>query len=208
MPQILKTPSPEFGLAERVHDRLFDLLTRRTLLYNTCWEDPAVDRQALRIGPGGHNAGHRRRRLQRPRLRPRTARGPIHAVNVNPRQTALLELKIAGIRAPRPHGTFFALFGRGPMPRIPGDLSRRASAPAHARRPGFWDGHRGVVRGEGEETSSTSTASRASSPGLVRLYIARPAGAAAQPRGAPGCAHPLDEQWRDLPRDAVGAAGS
>ena len=38
-------------LAERVHRRLFDLLFRRSLVFNTCWEDPWVDRQALCIGP-------------------------------------------------------------------------------------------------------------------------------------------------------------
>ena len=38
-------------LLQRTHQRLFDLLYSRNLIYNACWEDPAVDRQALDLGP-------------------------------------------------------------------------------------------------------------------------------------------------------------
>ena len=31
--------------------RLFDAVHGRHLVYNQCWEDPAVDRQALRLTP-------------------------------------------------------------------------------------------------------------------------------------------------------------
>jgi S-adenosylmethionine-diacylglycerol 3-amino-3-carboxypropyl transferase len=98
-------------LRERIDQRLFDALYARSLVYNTCWEDPAVDRQALELGPddtmlvitsAGCNVldyaltGVRR----------------IHAVDANPRQTALLELKIAGIRQ-LDYPDYFALFGEG-----------------------------------------------------------------------------------------------
>ncbi len=36
-------------MSARVNERVFDALYARSLIYNTCWEDPAVDRQALGI---------------------------------------------------------------------------------------------------------------------------------------------------------------
>jgi S-adenosylmethionine-diacylglycerol 3-amino-3-carboxypropyl transferase len=81
------------------------------LVYNTCWEDPRLDHEALRLGPddtvvmitsAGCNA------LDYALAGPRA----IHAVDLNPRQNALLELKIAGIQALE-HDTFFELFGHG-----------------------------------------------------------------------------------------------
>lgn len=101
---------------DRVHQRFFDAIYARSLLYNTCWEDPALDRVALGLRPddtmlaitsAGCNV------LDYALCGPRR----IHAVDANPRQTALLELKIAGIRR-LGHGDFFNLFGRGVDPRV------------------------------------------------------------------------------------------
>ena len=36
-------------LAGKFDQKLFDALYSRSLVYNTCWEDPAVDRQALEL---------------------------------------------------------------------------------------------------------------------------------------------------------------
>jgi len=125
-------------MSERVNERVFDALYSRSLIYNTCWEDPAVDRQALGITGGdtmlvitsaGCNvldyalAGPRR----------------IHAVDANPRQTALLELKLAGIRR-LSYTDFFMLFGEGRHPQFP-ELYRellRSDLSPFAQR--FWDG--------------------------------------------------------------------
>lgn len=104
-------------LGERLHQRLFGVLYRRSLLYNACWEDPALDRIALALSPahrvlvitsGGCNA------LDYALCGPRE----VVAVDANPRQTALLELKIAGIRT-LDHDDFFAVFGLGRHPRFP-----------------------------------------------------------------------------------------
>src|SRR5262245_48504534 len=101
-------------LAEWFHNTCFDLVHRHNLVYNACWEDPRLDRQALGLGPddtllmitsAGCNA------LDYALLGPRR----IHAVDLNPRQNALLELKAAGIRR-LDFDTFFALFGRGRLP--------------------------------------------------------------------------------------------
>lgn len=98
-------------LGDRFDQRLFDAIYSRALVYNTCWEDPAVDRRALALGAddtllvitsAGCNVLDYV--LQGPRR--------IDAVDANPRQTALLELKIAGIRQ-LSHADFFEVFGRG-----------------------------------------------------------------------------------------------
>jgi S-adenosylmethionine:diacylglycerol 3-amino-3-carboxypropyl transferase len=41
-------------LRDRVDQNLFETIYSRALVYNTCWEDPAVDRQALELGPEDH----------------------------------------------------------------------------------------------------------------------------------------------------------
>ncbi len=98
-------------LSDRIDQKIFDAVYSRALVYNTCWEDPAVDRRALAlrdddsimvITSAGCNV------LDYALLGPRR----IDAVDANPRQTALLELKLAGIRR-LDHGDFFALFGQG-----------------------------------------------------------------------------------------------
>lgn len=99
------------ALSDRVHQSIFNSLYQRSLIYNTCWEDPAVDRNALHIGRDDRmlvitSAGCN--------VLDYALCGPerIFAVDANPRQTALLELKLAGIRR-LDHDDFFALFGEG-----------------------------------------------------------------------------------------------
>ncbi|AHF04557.1 S-adenosylmethionine:diacylglycerol 3-amino-3-carboxypropyl transferase [Marichromatium purpuratum 984] len=98
-------------LADRIDQRVFDAIYSRALVYNTCWEDPAVDRLALELTPddtllvitsAGCNV------LDYALTGPRR----IHAVDANPRQNALLELKLAGIRR-LDFDDFFAVFGHG-----------------------------------------------------------------------------------------------
>jgi S-adenosylmethionine-diacylglycerol 3-amino-3-carboxypropyl transferase len=102
------------GLRDRLDKTAFDAIWSRSLVYTTCWEDPAVDRRALALGPddtvlvitsAGCNA------LDYALLGPRR----IHCVDANPRQTALLELKLAGIRH-LAFDDFFAIFGTGYHP--------------------------------------------------------------------------------------------
>jgi len=104
------------SLGDQIDQRIFNAIYSRSLVYNTCWEDPAVDRLALDLRPddtvlaitsAGCNvldyalAGVKR----------------IHAVDANPRQTALLELKLAAIRR-LDHADFFQIFGHGYHPRF------------------------------------------------------------------------------------------
>jgi S-adenosylmethionine-diacylglycerol 3-amino-3-carboxypropyl transferase len=109
-------PGSPLSLSDRVDQKVFDVIYSRSLVYNTSWEDPAVDRQALDLGPddtvlvitsAGCNA------LDYALTGPRR----VHAVDANPRQNALLELKLAGIRR-LDFDDFFALFGEGGHPRF------------------------------------------------------------------------------------------
>lgn len=129
------------------HVRFFDSLLKHHLIFNTSWEDPALDRVALNLGPhdrvlvitgAGCNvldyllAGA----------------GEIHAVDMNPCQNALLELKIAGIRT-LSHDEFFSLFGNGGGDRARDlyfDAMRPELGPS-ARR--YWDRHIEFFEGRG-----------------------------------------------------------
>ncbi len=125
-------------LTNRINQSVFNALYARSLIYNTCWEDPAVDRLALNIGSDDTilvitSAGCNT--LDYALAGPRH----IHAVDANPRQTALLELKLAGIRRLQ-FDDFFALFGEGRHPRfdqIYRDTLRQDLSPFAQQ---FWDG--------------------------------------------------------------------
>ncbi|MGE3335177.1 MAG: DUF3419 family protein [Rhodospirillaceae bacterium] len=104
-------PRQRSSLSERFEEAAFRFLTTRNLVYNTSWEDPAVDRRVMNLGPndrvlvitsGGCNALDYA--LDAP--------AGVVAVDVNPRQTALLELKLAAIRH-LDHADAFSIFGRG-----------------------------------------------------------------------------------------------
>ena len=104
----------QVSLNDWLDRRLFDLVHGHNLVYNTCWEDPRLDRAALELGrddtlltvtSAGCNV------LDYALTGPRH----IHAVDLNPRQSALLERKLAGIRHLDFH-CFFGMFGRGCLP--------------------------------------------------------------------------------------------
>src|SRR5215211_7924830 len=89
--------------------RIFKFVHGNNLVYNTCWEDPRLDRVALELTPDDEvmvitSAGCNV--LDYLLCGPRR----IHAVDMNPRQNALLELKIAALRRLE-YPKFFAFFG-------------------------------------------------------------------------------------------------
>ena len=101
-------------IGEWFSGRVFNFVHGNNLVYNTCWEDPRLDRRAMELTPedrvlvitsAGCNA------LDYALAGPRE----VHAVDMNPRQNALLELKLAGIRH-LDYGDFFQLFGHGRLP--------------------------------------------------------------------------------------------
>ena len=120
-----------------VSGRVFGMVHGKNLVYNTCWEDPRLDRVALQIGPSdrivmitsaGCNA------LDYALCQPER----IDAVDLNPRQNALLELKMAGIRR-LDFEDFFGMFGQGHHPRVRmlyADVLRPELSPWAQ---GYWD---------------------------------------------------------------------
>ena len=90
---------------------MFRRVHNSNLIYNACWEDPRIDRQLLEfdtdsqvvmLTSAGCNALDYL--LDSP--------AEIHTVDVNPRQNALLELKLALIKH-RSHEDLFSMFGKG-----------------------------------------------------------------------------------------------
>ncbi len=124
-------------LVDRFDQTVFDAIYSRSLVYNTCWEDPAVDRQALQVtgqdtllvitSAGCNTLDYA---LQGP-LR-------VHAVDANPRQTALLQLKLAGIRA-LDFDDFFLLFGDGRHPRFQELYQDVLRSQLEEFAQGYWD---------------------------------------------------------------------
>src|SRR5262245_23901357 len=132
---------------EKLNSRIFRAIHRRNLIYNTCWEDPALDRVALELSESD-------------RLMVITSAGcnaldyllagcgEVNAVDVNPIQNSLLELKRAAVLG-LDHDSFFELFGQGRTPRprqmygdsLRGHLSVRARA--------YWDKHISFFLGKG-----------------------------------------------------------
>lgn len=117
---------------------IFSAVHKNSLVYNTCWEDPSIDRRALQLS-------------QKSRVLAITSAGcntldyalagaRVTAVDLNFRQNALLEFKLAAARL-LTYRDFFSLFGLGVFPHITA-LYRdalRGSLSESARR--FWDSH-------------------------------------------------------------------
>ncbi len=124
-------------LLNRIRRACFNLIHGRNLVYNSCWEDPRLDRVALNIGPeddvlvitsAGCNAldyalaGARH----------------VYTVDMNRRQNALLELKLAAAKG-LDHETFFSIFGKGAHPNFEGvyrDAMREHLSPGSQK---YWD---------------------------------------------------------------------
>ncbi|MCO8121212.1 BtaA family protein [Stieleria sp. TO1_6] len=132
-------------MKEWIGRKCFSAVHQHNLVYNTCWEDPRLDRTALRLGPddtvmvitsAGCNALDYA--LQSPKA--------VYAVDMNPLQNALLELKKSAIRN-LAFDDFFQVFGKGFHPRwnaIYHDALRPSLARADQviwdKRQNFFDG--------------------------------------------------------------------
>ena len=139
------------SIAETISRRCFQRVHGRHLVYNQCWEDPRLDREALDLTADDHvvlitSAGCNALDY--------ALCGPagVHAVDMNPRQNALLELKLAGIRTLE-HDDFFALFGDGRHPHWQGVYRDRlrGELPDYARA--YWDRHSGMLDGNSRRRS-------------------------------------------------------
>jgi S-adenosylmethionine-diacylglycerol 3-amino-3-carboxypropyl transferase len=120
-----------------VSSRVFKFVHGNNLVYNTCWEDPRLDRVALDIKPtdnvlvitsAGCNA------LDYALCSPQH----VYAVDMNPRQNALLDLKIAGIKT-LDFEDFFRFFGYGFHPEAKRLYQRRMRPELPAWSQAWWD---------------------------------------------------------------------
>jgi S-adenosylmethionine-diacylglycerol 3-amino-3-carboxypropyl transferase len=132
---------------EKLKTKIFKAVHGRNLIYNTCWEDAALDRQALNFQPDDRvlvitSAGCNALDYLL------AGAGEVNAVDVNPIQNALLELKAAAI-AGLDYDSFFALFGLGAAPNVEelyfDAIRTRLSAPVQR----YWDRHLSFFDGRG-----------------------------------------------------------
>lgn len=134
-------------LKQRAYDAWFRHVHGSRLIYNTCWEDPRADRALLGVAPGS-------------RIAMITSAGcnaldyllddpaEIHCIDLNSRQNALLDLKLAAL-ATLDHDDLFALFGEGRHSRFGQmyrEILRPRLLPASAS---FWDRHLHWFNGRG-----------------------------------------------------------
>jgi S-adenosylmethionine-diacylglycerol 3-amino-3-carboxypropyl transferase len=132
---------------ERLNTRIFKAVHGKNLIYNTCWEDPALDRVALQLQPDDRvvvitSAGCNALDYLL------AGTGEVNAVDVNPIQNALLELKVAAAKN-LDYEAFFALFGRGYSPWAR-QMYRDALRPELSRSSrAYWDRHTAFFLGKG-----------------------------------------------------------
>jgi S-adenosylmethionine-diacylglycerol 3-amino-3-carboxypropyl transferase len=150
----LDTPSHRTSTAmlkttarQRLNGRIFRAVHGRNLVYNTCWEDARLDRAALDLG-------------DKDRLLVITSAGcnaldyllagcgEVHAVDVNPIQNALLELKAVCIRT-LDHASFFELFGQGSSPFAVQMYREAVRKEWSAVGRAYWDRHIAFFLGKG-----------------------------------------------------------
>lgn len=120
-----------------VSRRIFTTVHGNNLVYNTCWEDPRLDRVALDFGPSDNvmvitSAGCNALDY--------SLAGPnhVHAVDMNPRQNALLDLKKSAIRNLE-YEDFFQMFGNGRLPDVKSVYQQKLRAELPTWSQAFWD---------------------------------------------------------------------
>ncbi|MBX3748408.1 MAG: BtaA family protein [Verrucomicrobiae bacterium] len=164
-------PAPTPRWRAWTHDHLFHRNHRHRLVYNTCWEDPRIDRALLEldsssrvvmIASAGCNALDYL--LDDP--------AEIHAIDVNPRQIALLELKLALI-ARGGFDDFRRVFGEGAHPGFNALLDELApflTTPTRA----FWSAKRHYFNGGAVRRSFYYHGSSGNVAWLLRTLVLRP----------------------------------
>lgn len=158
-------------IAERISRKSFQWVHQGNLVYNTCWEDPRLDREALQLGPddevlvitsAGCNALDYL--LDEPRQ--------VHAVDMNPKQNALLELKLAAIRNLE-FEDFFDLFGRGHSARWEHLYGQKLRCELSVLTRKYWDRHGDFFSNEGKRPSFYFRGSSGLFAWMVNGYIDR-----------------------------------
>ncbi len=159
----------------RLGEAWFNLVHSKNLIYNACWEDPRLDRVALDLGPddsilmitsAGCNA------LDYALLEPRH----IYAVDVNFRQNALLELKLAGIKA-LDYDDFFSMFGYGSLKNYRAVYEQKLRALLSPIAQTYWDRRITYFSGEGWQSTFYYHGTAGAFARMTKMYTQHIAGA-------------------------------
>lgn len=122
---------------QSVSNQVFNWVHKNNLMYNTCWEDPAIDRIALDLRPADRllvitSAGCNALDYLL------AGCGEVHAIDVNPIQNALLELKIAAV-SNLEFRDFNFFFGEGYHPRAESVYQQKLRRSLGKMSRVFWD---------------------------------------------------------------------
>jgi S-adenosylmethionine-diacylglycerol 3-amino-3-carboxypropyl transferase len=125
------------SLRNWISGRVFHFVHGNNLVYNTCWEDPRLDRVALELSDQDRllvitSAGCNALDYAL------AGAGQVHAVDMNPRQNALLELKLAGATQLQQED-FFKLFGEGYLPKVAQVYSQKLRQQLSPWSAQYWD---------------------------------------------------------------------
>jgi S-adenosylmethionine-diacylglycerol 3-amino-3-carboxypropyl transferase len=156
-------------VAERLSKSIFGFVHGRNIVYNQCWEDPRLDRVALNLTPQDRvvvitSAGCNALDYAL------AGAGHVHAVDMNPRQNALLELKLAAARQ-LSYEEFFQLFGRGRLPQWKAVYPQRLRPLLPPEVRAFWDRHGDLFLGRGPRKSFYFRGTSGTFAWLVNYYV-------------------------------------
>ncbi|UZR99245.1 DUF3419 family protein [Chondrinema litorale] len=152
-----------------VRDIIFKQVHTNNLVYNTCWEDPRCDRHLLKlksdsslimITSAGCNALDYL--LDNPQV--------IHAIDMNPRQNALLELKVAIFQ----HGDYehlFKFFGEGAFEGAAAYYQKNLRAHLSDFSKKYWDKNIAYFNGKGLKKSFYFNGTSGLLAGMLMAYI-------------------------------------
>jgi S-adenosylmethionine-diacylglycerol 3-amino-3-carboxypropyl transferase len=132
---------------QKLNNTVFKAVHHRNLIYNTCWEDPRLDRVALQLGPSDRlvvitSAGCNALDYLL------AGAGEVNAVDMNPIQNSLLALKRAAILS-LDYPAFFELFGTGATLQAK-QMYQQAMRPLLSEQARtYWDKHIAFFSGRG-----------------------------------------------------------
>ncbi|XZE53346.1 DUF3419 family protein [Planctomycetaceae bacterium SH139] len=161
-------------LKDWISQKFFHAVHTKNLVYNTCWEDPRLDRQALELNSNdsvlvitsaGCNA------LDYALGGPRE----VFAVDMNLLQNALLELKKSAIRTLE-HDDFFQIFGEGFHPQWRELYHRRVRPELSSEYRAVWDRRINFFDGSARRKSFYFRGTSGFFAWMINGYLNRPRG--------------------------------
>lgn len=158
-------------VGERLSKTWFRFVHGRNIVYNQCWEDPRLDRQALQLSADDRvvvitSAGCNALDYAL------AGAGHVHAVDMNPRQNALLQLKLTAAKH-LDHGQFFQMFGRGKVPDWKTLYPQLLRPHLEPEVRAFWDRKGEMFTGKGRRKSFYFRGTSGTFAWMVNYYIDR-----------------------------------